>query len=359
MGTNVDLSVRIGTNVFANPVGVASGTFGYGGEYGGLVDFSDIGAIYTKAVTLEPRGGNPAPRLVETPSGILNSIGLANVGVEKFISDKLPFLKSLPCAVVVNVAGSTEDEYLRVIERLESVDASDVNGNGTVSTVNLSGLLRRFAPRNDRHCERSEAIQIIDNGSIDTGGVNNNGSGVFGYEINVSCPNVNHGGLAFGTDPAQIERLTSSLRRLTKKPLIIKLTPNVTDIATIAKAAESGGADAVSLINTLVGMVIDVKTRKPVLGAKTGGLSGPAVRPVGVALTYRVKRAVSIPVIGMGGITCADDALQYILAGASAVQIGTANFINPRTAGLVSAGIREYCVNNGVSSLKDICGIVE
>lgn len=305
MGANVDLSVRIGSGVLANPVGVASGTFGYGSEYGGLVDFADVGAIYTKAVTLEPRGGNVPPRLVETPSGILNSIGLANVGVEKFISDKLPYLRTLPCAIVVNVAGASEDGYLRVVERLEGV------------------------------------------------------GGVFGYEINVSCPNVSHGGLAFGTDPAQVERITSSLRGLTKRPLIVKLTPNVTDVASIAKAAEAGGADAVSLINTLAGMVIDVKAKKPVLGAKTGGLSGPAVRPVGVALTYKAGKAVSVPVIGMGGITCADDALQYILAGASAVQIGTANFVDPKTASSVLRGIREYCVVNGASSLKDIRGIVD
>jgi len=305
VGANVDLSVRIGSGVLANPVGVASGTFGYGSEYGGLVDFADVGAIYTKAVTLEPRGGNVPPRLVETPSGILNSIGLANVGVEKFISDKLPYLRTLPCAIVVNVAGASEDGYLRVVERLEGV------------------------------------------------------GGVFGYEINVSCPNVSHGGLAFGTDPAQVERITSSLRGLTKRPLIVKLTPNVTDVASIAKAAEAGGADAVSLINTLAGMVIDVKAKKPVLGAKTGGLSGPAVRPVGVALTYKAGKAVSVPVIGMGGITCADDALQYILAGASAVQIGTANFVDPKTASSVLRGIREYCVVNGASSLKDIRGIVD
>ena len=320
MGANVDLSVRIGSGVLANPVGVASGTFGYGSEYGGLVDFADVGAIYTKAVTLEPRGGNAPPRLVETPSGILNSIGLANVGVERFIADKLPYLRALPCAVIVNVAGATEEEYLRVVERLEN---SCIDNTGTDRSVNNTKV-----------------------------------SGIFGYEVNVSCPNVNHGGLAFGTDPAQVERLTSALRKLTKRPLIIKLTPNVTDIVSIAKAAEAGGADAVSLINTLVGMVIDVKTKKPVLGAKTGGLSGPAVRPVGVALTYRASRAVSIPVIGMGGISCADDALQYILAGASAVQIGTANFVNPKTAGMVLSGIREYCIGNGASSLREIRGIV-
>jgi dihydroorotate dehydrogenase (NAD+) catalytic subunit len=329
VGTNVDLSVQIGNSRLANPVGVASGTFGYGGEYEGLVDFSDIGAIYTKAVTLEPRPGNVPPRLVETPSGILNSIGLANVGVEKFISGKLPYLRTLPCAVVVNVAGATEAEYLRVVERLESVDTGGIN---TVDT--------------DR----------INTNKINTDKTN---SGIFGYEINVSCPNVRHGGLAFGTDPVQVERLTSSLRKLTKKPLIIKLTPNVTDIVVVAKAAEAGGADAVSLINTLVGMVIDVKNKKPVLGAKTGGLSGPAVRPVGVALTYKASRAVSIPVIGMGGICNAEDALQYILAGASSIQIGTSNFVNPKTASLVLSGIREYCVDNGASSLKEICGIID
>jgi len=321
VGANVDLSVRVGSGVLANPVGVASGTFGYGAEYEGLVDFSDIGAIYTKAVTLEPRGGNVPPRLVETPSGILNSIGLANVGVERFIADKLPYLRTLPCAVIVNVAGATEEEYLRVVERLENSCIDNIDTDRSVNDTKVSGI--------------------------------------FGYEINVSCPNVNHGGLAFGTDPAQVERLTSALRKLTKRPLIIKLTPNVTDIVSIAKAAEAGGADAVSLINTLVGMVIDVKAKKPVLGAKTGGLSGPAVRPVGVALTYKASRAVSVPVIGMGGISCAEDALQYILAGASAVQIGTANFVNPKTAGMVLSGIREYCVGDGVSSLREITGIVD
>jgi len=305
MGTNVELTVKIGSKTFPNPVGAASGTFGYGSEYGELLDISCIGAIFTKAVTLEPRGGNVPPRLVETPSGILNTIGLANVGADKFISAKLPYLKTLPCAVVVNVAGTTEDEYRQVVEKLETAE-----------------------------------------------------DGVWGYEINVSCPNVKHGGLAFGTDPNQIERLTSSLRKLTAKPLIIKLTPNVTDITVIARAAEAGGADAVSLINTLIGMVIDIKKKKPVLGAGTGGLSGPAVRPVGVALTYKTSRAVSIPVIGMGGITNADDALQYMLAGASAIQIGTANFVNPQTPREVLDGIRAYCVEQGIGSVNDLRGMI-
>jgi dihydroorotate dehydrogenase (NAD+) catalytic subunit len=306
MGTNVEMAVKIGAKTFPNPVGVASGTFGYGSEYGELFDVSRIGALFTKAVTLGPRGGNVPPRLVETPSGILNTIGLANVGAEKFISDKLPYLKTLPCAVVVNVAGSTEDEYKQVVQKLETAE-----------------------------------------------------EGIWGYEINVSCPNVKHGGLAFGTDPKHIERLTSSLKKLTKKPLIIKLTPNVTDITVIAKAAENGGADAVSLINTLLGMVIDIKEKRPVLGAHTGGLSGPAVRPVGVALTYKTSRAVSIPVIGMGGITCAEDALQYMLAGAAAVQIGTANFVNPQTPLEVLDGIRAYCEEQGIKSVNDLRGILD
>jgi len=306
-GMSVDLSVKIGSKLLPNPVGVASGTFGYGREYEELIDLKDIGAIFTKAVTVAPREGNTPPRIVETPSGILNSIGLANVGVDKFIADKLPFLKTVPCAVVVNVAGSTEDEYHQVIEKLESA----------------------------------------------------NDDGIWGYEVNVSCPNVRHGGLAFGTDPAQIERLTSTLRKMTKRPLVMKLTPNVTDITVIAKAAEAGGADAISLINTLVGMVINVKEKRSALGMITGGLSGPAVRPVGVALTYKASRAVSIPVIGMGGIMTADDALQYLLAGASAVQIGTANFVDPHIPRAVLEGIRAYCVEQGLGSVGDIRGLFD
>lgn len=305
MGIDVDLSVKIGSKTLPNPVGVASGTFGYGSEYEELLDLSCVGAIYTKAVTLAPRGGNDIPRIIETPSGILNSIGLANVGVDKFISEKMPYLKKLPCAVVANVAGSTEDEYFQIVKKLETVD-----------------------------------------------------DGLWGYEINVSCPNVKEGGLAFGTDPHQVERLTSTLRKLTARPLIIKLTPNVTDITVIARAAQDGGADAVSLINTLVGMVINVKDKKPVLAAKTGGLSGPAVRPVGVALTYKVSRAVSIPVIGIGGISNAEDALQYLLAGASSVQIGTANFIDPLTPHKVLDGIREYCRQNSVGSVGELRGLI-
>jgi dihydroorotate dehydrogenase (NAD+) catalytic subunit len=295
----MELSVKIGNKRLPNPVGVASGTFGYGSEYECLIDISKIGAIYTKAVTLEPRMGNDIPRIVETPAGILNAIGLANVGVRAFCEEKMPYLAELPCAIIANVAGSTEEEYLQVVEVLE-MDAD-----------------------------------------------------VWGYEINISCPNVKCGALAFGTDPAMVESLTAQLRRCTAKPLIIKLTPNVTDITVIARAAENGGADAVSCINTLIGMVIDVARRKPVLSNKTGGLSGPAVRPVGVAMTWRVARAVTIPVIGMGGIMSVDDALQYMLAGASAVQVGTGNFVDPNCAQAIVDGLVAFARENKLQSVRD------
>ena len=296
----MDLSVKIGKKVLSSPVCVASGTFGYGSEYETLVDFSSIGAIFTKAITLQPRAGNDIPRIIETPSGLLNSIGLANVGIDTFLSDKMSFLAGLPCAIIPNIAGSTVEEYQRVLERLEvSQD-------------------------------------------------------IFGYEVNISCPNVKQGALAFGTDPEVVERLTRKLRAITKKSLIIKLTPNVTDITVIAKVAENGGADAVSCINTLVGMVIDIQVKKLVLPAGTGGLSGPAIRPVGVAMTYKVSGAVSIPVIGIGGIMNSDDALQYLLAGASAVQIGTANFVDPQTPKKVLDGIREYCRQENISCIEDL-----
>jgi dihydroorotate dehydrogenase (NAD+) catalytic subunit len=311
------LSVRIGGLVMSNPVGLASGTIGYGSEYELLAGVDEAGALYTKAVTIEPRPGNRPPRIVETPSGMLNSIGLANPGIETFVRDKLPELRRRRCAVIVNVAGSSEAEYLRVVERIEA----EV-GPGAPSA---------------KPC----------------------GSGVDGYEINVSCPNVSHGGLAFGTDPAQVERLTRALRGRTARPLIVKLTPNVTDIASIARAAESGGADAVSCINTLVGMTIDVARRRPTLAMGTGGLSGPAVLPVGVACCYKASRAVSIPVIGLGGIMGADDALQYLLAGARAVQVGTGTFVDPRCASRVLSGIEAWMEANGVARVEDIPGLLE
>ncbi len=315
---SLDLSVRVGDLTMPNPVGAASGAFGYGEEYAPLVDVDALGAIYTKAVTPEPRAGNRTPRLADAPAGMLNSIGLANPGLEAFVADKLPGLRRLRCAVIVNVAGKTEDDYLRVVERLEAED------------------------------------------------------GIGGYEINVSCPNVAHGGLAFGTDPAQVERLTRRLRDAararegavpgasgsSRRPVIVKLTPNVADIASIAKAAEAGGADAVSCINTLVGMVIDVKAKRPVLAMGTGGLSGPAVRPVGVACAYKASRAVSIPVIGLGGITCSGDALQYLLAGAKAVQMGTGIFMRPESPLEVVEGVRAFMEREGLSRVGDIGGLL-
>jgi dihydroorotate dehydrogenase (NAD+) catalytic subunit len=320
-----DLRVSIGGLELANPVGLASGTFGYGGEYDELVDLDSVGALYTKAVTLEPREGNPVPRIVETPSGMLNSIGLANPGLDSFLADKLPSLRARRCAVFVNVAGSTEEEYLEVVGRIEAAVGPRLSGAPAPAAAVGPGL------------------------SVAPGG-----TGVDGYEVNVSCPNVRHGGLAFGTDPAQVERLTRALRDLTRRPLVVKLSPNVADIAVIAKAAEAGGADAVSCINTLVGMVIDVSRKRPVLAMGRGGLSGPAVRPVGVACCHRASRAVGIPVIGLGGIMGADDALQYLLAGARAVQVGTGTFVDPRCALRVLEGIEAWMEAQGVARVEDI-----
>jgi dihydroorotate dehydrogenase (NAD+) catalytic subunit len=296
--------VRIGNGELAGPVGVASGTFGYGSEYEELIDLRRVGALYAKAVTVEPRPGNDIPRLVETPSGLLNSIGLANVGLERFVEEKLPLFATLPCPVVANVAGGRESEYRTIVERLSPEPA------------------------------------------------------IWGFELNLSCPNVEHG-LAFGTEPKSVRRLTRAVRRCTGKPLIVKLTPNVTDITAVARAAQDGGADAVSCINTLIGMIIDIDAKRPVLPAGTGGLSGPAVLPVGVAAVYRVSRAVSIPVIGIGGIMEPSDAVQYLLAGASAIQIGTANFVDPSTVERVADGIDAYAAREGISRVEDFHGLLE
>jgi len=295
----VDLTSRLRGCVFSSPVGVASGTIGYAKEYEGLVDYRKVGAVYTKAITPEPRIGNPAPRLVETPAGMLNSIGLANVGVTAFITEKMPFLRKIPSLVMVNVAGATDSDYERVVEALDGVD------------------------------------------------------GVDGFEINVSCPNVKHGGMALGTDPRLVAGITKSLRARTTKPLILKLSPNITDIGLTAEAAEAEGADAVSCINTLVGMVIDLKTKKPVLPLGTGGLSGPAILPVAVAAVYKVSRRVSIPVIGIGGITRWEDAVQHLLAGATSVQVGSGTFANPRLAQEIHDGITEWAQKEGLKNLAD------
>lgn len=306
----LDLSVRIGPALLPNPVGVASGTFGFGTEYGQVVDIARLGAVYTKAVTLEPRAGNASPRIVETTAGMLNSIGLANPGVEAFLAQKSEALADLGCPVFVNVAGASEADYEAVVRRIEA------------------GL--PSAP----------------------------GRAVVGYEVNLSCPNVKHGGLAFGTDPAQVERVTASLRKLTSRALVVKLTPNVADIASIAVAAERGGADAVSCVNTLVGMRIDVRAAKPFLAMGTGGLSGPAIKPVGVACVWKASRAVGIPVIGLGGIMDSDDALEYLLAGASAVQVGTGVFVDPAIPLKVIDGIAAFMGERGLSSVGEIRKII-
>lgn len=292
------MEVKIGGKDLANPVGVASGTFGYGSEYEKLIDLSKVGALYAKAVTLKPRAGNDIPRLVETPSGLLNSIGLANVGLERYITEKLPLFATLPCSVIANVAGEKIDEYRVIVQRLSGEPA------------------------------------------------------IWGFEINLSCPNVECG-LVFGTDPKNVEELTQTVRRETDKPLIIKLTPNVTDICEIARAAEGGGADGVSCINTLIGMQIDIDSKSTVIPSGTAGLSGPAILPVGIAAVYRVVRTVNIPVIGVGGIMEPEDAIQYLLAGASAVQIGTANFVDPATVERVLDGIEAYAQREELTTIED------
>lgn len=298
----MDLSVTIGGRILQNPVGVASGTFGYGSEYEQLIDLAGLGALYTKAVTPEPRPGNDVPRIIETPGGLLNSIGLANGGCDAFIEKKLPYLGSVPCSVIVNVAGNVGEDYRDVVERLEAADREDT---------------------------------------------------IWGYEINLSCPNVKVGGMALGTSAGEVEAVTKLLRDSTDRPLIVKLSPNVTDIADIARGAEAGGADAVSCINTLVGMLIDTKKLRTVLPGGTGGLSGPAILPVGLAMVHKVSRAVSIPVVGLGGIFEPDHAIQYLLAGAAAVQIGTANFVDPTLTGAVLHEILRVAEEHHLSRMDE------
>ncbi|MGA9363074.1 MAG: dihydroorotate dehydrogenase [Bacteroidota bacterium] len=288
-----------------NRVLTASGTFGYGDECLDLVDPSQLGGVITKSLSLKPREGNPPPRIAETASGMLNSIGLANIGVERFVEEKLPFLKTLDTAVIVNIAAGTVDEYCTVLERLEMED------------------------------------------------------GVDGYEINISCPNVNEGGLSFGMSCDATREITSRLRALTKKPLIIKLTPNVTHISEFARVAEAAGADALTVINTLVGMAVDIKTGKPKLSTVTGGLSGPAIKPIALAKVYEVAQAVKIPVLGVGGITTAEDAIEFLLVGASAIQVGTANYIDPSAGVKIAQGIAEYCEENRIEDVGSLVGAMK
>ncbi len=302
---NDRLTQRICGLTFKNPVIAASGTFGYGAEFARLYDVSLLGGFVTKAVTPEPRRGNPSPRIVETPSGMLNAIGLQNEGLDAFVRDILPEIERFDTVRIVNVAGRTADDYRTVCAEL------------------------------DRHA----AVDAL--------------------EINISCPNVKEGGVSFGARPENAAMLIESLRGLTMKPMIVKLTPNTADIAAVARAVEEAGADAVSLINTLTGMVVNVETRRPMLANRTGGLSGPAIRPVAVRMVYEVAQAVSIPVIGMGGIFSARDALEFLIAGASLVQVGCGMFVKAMLPLEVIAGIEEYLDRHGFASVRDIVGSLD
>lgn len=298
----VDLSVKLGQLVLKNPVMTASGTFGYGEEYAEFIDLNRLGAIVVKGLSLKPREGNPPPRIIETPSGMLNSIGLQNIGIERFINDKMPFLKKFNTAVIVNFFGDTIEEY-------------------------------------------KEAATVL-----------NDVEGIHGLEMNISCPNKEAGWSIFGTDPKTTYKVVSTVRKVTKLPLIVKLSPNVTDISMMSRVAEEAGADAISLINTITGMAIDIKTRRPKIANITGGLSGPAIRPIAVRMVWEASRAVRIPIIGMGGITNHEDAIEFILAGATAVAVGTANFVNPLVTMDIISGITQYLEENSIKSVKEIIG---
>lgn len=301
---DVNMKVNIAGVEWKNPVTVASGTFGSGAEYSDFVDLNKLGAVTTKGVANVPWAGNATPRVAETPSGMMNAIGLQNPGIELFCERDIPYLKQFDTKIIVNVCGHAPEEYLAVVERLAD-----------------------------------EPIDMM--------------------EINISCPNVNAGFLAFGQDARNVEELTAQIKKLAKQPVIMKLTPNVTDITEIAKAAEAGGADAVSLINTLTGMKIDINRKTFAVANKTGGVSGPAVHPIAVRMVYQVAQAVQIPIIGMGGIASAEDAIEMILAGASAVSVGTANFYNPTITMDVVEGIEQYMKKNGFESVADMVGIVK
>lgn len=300
MGMN--MQVDLGGLIMKNPVTTASGTFASGKEYSDFVNINALGAVTTKGVSLNGWAGNATPRIAETPSGMLNSIGLQNPGVQAFIEKDLTWLATQDVPVIVNVSGHSEEEYLKVIEALEDQEV------------------------------------------------------VSAYEVNISCPNVDAGGMTFGCHAPSVENIVGKCRALTDKPLIVKLTPNVTDITEIARAAEVAGADALSLINTVLGMAIDAKTRKPVLARVVGGLSGPAVKPIALRMVYETYRAVKIPLLGMGGVTTGEDAIEFMLAGATAVAVGTANFMNPQATEDVIAGIAYYGQQQGVTDINEIIG---
>jgi dihydroorotate dehydrogenase (NAD+) catalytic subunit len=297
-----DLTTKIGPLDLQNPVIAASGTFGYGLEFEPLVDLNLLGAVVVKGLSLKPMAGNPPPRIVETPGGMLNAIGLANIGLEAFLKDKLPRLRNYTTPIIVNIYGHHTEEYGELASELRGVE------------------------------------------------------GIAALEVNISCPNVECGGMAFGIDPLTSARVTERVVRNTDKPVIVKLSPNVTDIKAVAKAVEGAGAHALSLINTLTGMAIDVESRRPKLANIVGGLSGPAIKPIALYMVYQVARTVKIPVIGMGGIMDYRDAIEFLMVGARAVEIGTANFVNPRVTLEVIEGIRNYCVENGIRQIGEIVG---
>lgn len=298
----MDLTVDIGKLRLKNPVMTASGTFGYGDEFAEYFDVSRLGAIVVKGLSLKQKQGNPPPRIVETPSGMLNAIGLQNIGIDEFISRKLPFLRTQDTKVIVNFFGDSIDEYVQTAEKLSSYE------------------------------------------------------GIHALEMNISCPNKEAGWSVFGTDPEVTSNVVSAVRKATSLPLIVKLSPNVTDIAYMAKVAEDAGADALSLINTLVGMAIDIRTRRPKLANITGGLSGPAIKPVAVRMVWQCSKAVKIPIIGMGGIISAEDAIEFLIAGASAVAVGTGNFVTPLASMNVLEGIEKYMSDMGIDKVSNITG---
>ena len=301
-----DFRIQIGNIEFNNPIFTASGTFGYGNDVPDFVDVSKLGGIFTKSITLHPREGNPPPRIVETPSGMINSIGLANVGVDHYMKEMVPSYSTIGTKIIMNIAGSTLDEYAEIIRKIESIS-----------------------------------------------------SDIVGYEINISCPNVNVGGMEFGVDCDLTEQLTTRLRKLTDRLLIMKLSPNVTDIAAIGVAAEKGGADALSAINTLVGMSINTTNKKSNIHYGYGGLSGPAIKPVGLACVHKIYQAVDIPLIGIGGITSADDVLEYVLAGAAAVEVGTANYRDPNVGNSIIVELDTLLDQNDIGSVPELVGKVE
>jgi dihydroorotate dehydrogenase (NAD+) catalytic subunit len=303
--TSPDLAIAIGGLTLKNPIMTASGTFGYGEEYAPFVDLNRLGAVIVKGLSLEPRSGNPPPRIMETPSGMLNAVGLQNIGVRAFIADKLPSLRRYDTAVIANIFGETVDEYRRVAEIISAAE------------------------------------------------------GIHAIEVNISCPNVKRGGISFGATPEAAAEVTRMIRNETDLPLIVKLTPNVTDITKIALAAEAAGADALSLINTLTGMSVDIERRRPHLANVTGGLSGPAIRPIALRMVWQVVRTVKIPVIGIGGIMTASDALEFLITGARAVEIGTANFIRPAATTEILDGTIDYMVRHKIGRIADLIGSLE